>query len=86
MEIQLAQIETRNKELNGDLESMKSLKRLTARLQQMHSNLVQWGDPTANWVMMEQNPHARVVPMGTSPRPVINFDSSVVTAVPKGGN
>jgi hypothetical protein len=82
LEIQLAQIETRNKELNGDLESMKSLKRLTARLAQMHSSLVSWGDPNANWVVLEQNSHAHVAPMGTQPRPVVNFDSAVVTSVP----
>jgi hypothetical protein len=80
LEIQLATIEMRNKELNGDLESMKSLKRLTARLTQMHSTLVYWNDPSASWVSLEVNAHARVPRQGTSPSP-LNFDSTVVTAV-----
>jgi uncharacterized protein HemX len=80
LQLQLATIETRNKELNGDLEGMKSLKRLQARLTQMHSNLVAWGDPSANWVAMEQNPRARVAPMGTTPKTILNFDSTVVTS------
>jgi len=81
LEIQLATIETRNKELNGDLESMKSLRRLTARLNQMHSTLVYWGDPSASWASLEQNPHARVVRPGTTPRTAVNFDSTIVTSV-----
>ncbi len=80
LELQLATIETRNKELNGDLESMKSLARLQKRLQGMHSSLVHWGDPSASWVSLEQDTHARVARIGTNPRTVLNFDSSVVTA------
>jgi hypothetical protein len=80
LELQLATIEARNKELNGDLESMKSLSRLQRRLQDMHSSLVHWGDASASWVSLEQDTHARVARMGTSPRTVLNFDSSVVTA------
>ena len=80
LEIQLATIEARNKELDGDLESMKSMKRLQRRLDEMHSDLVAWGDPRANWFRLDQNPHARVAQMGTTPKAVINLDSSVVTS------
>jgi hypothetical protein len=81
LEIQLATIETRNKELNGDLESMKSMARLTARIKAMHSNMVCWGDPTAVWVSLEQNTHARVARLGTKPKATyFDSDSTVVTA------
>jgi len=85
LEIQLVTIEARNKELNGDLESMKSMTRLAARLKAMHSTLVGWGDPSATWKSLEQNTHARVVRMGTSPKGVLNFDSSVVNVTPQAG-
>jgi uncharacterized protein HemX len=81
LEIQLATIETRNKELNGDLESLKSIKRLEARLTQINSSLVRWGDPSATWVSLEQNPHARVARMGTAPKATMSMDSTIVTSV-----
>jgi len=81
LEIQLATIEARNKELNGDLETMKAPRRLAARIRDMHSTLVQWGDPSAMWVELEQNPHARAVRMGTTPRTIGTFDTTVVTSV-----
>ena len=80
LELQLATIETRNKELDGDLESMKSMKLLRQRLDDMHSDLVGWGDPRANWKRMDQNPHARVAQIVTNPQAVVNLDASVVTS------
>ena len=83
LEIQLAQIEARNKELNGDLESMKSIARLTARVKALHLPLVGWKDPSASWVDLEQNGHAHVPQPGTSPRGALIYDSSVVTVAPR---
>ena len=60
LEIQLATIETRNKELNGDLESLKTIRRLQAKLKEVHSDLVSISDPSVNLLSLEQNPHARV--------------------------
>jgi len=80
LEIQLATIEKRNKELNGDLESLKTIKRLQAKLKEAHSELVQWGDPSATWVSLEQNPHARVARMGTTPRTTMSTDATIVTS------
>jgi len=79
LELQLATIETRNKELNGDLEGMKSPKRLLRRITDMHSDLVYLNDPRLVCVSFEQNTHARVARIGTNPK-VVNFDSSVMTA------
>lgn len=81
MEKQLATIEKRNKELNGDLESLKTIKRLQAKLKEAHSDLVIWGDPSATWVSLEQNPHARVARMGTTPKTTMSLNSTVVTSV-----
>jgi len=79
LEIQLTAIEMRNKELNGDLESMKAPRRLAARIKDMHSTLVNWGDPSANWVSLELNTHARVVRNGTLPRTAFS-EQTVITA------
>jgi len=79
MEIQLASIEARNKELNGDLEGMKSMARLKKRLADMHSTLVYWNDPSLDWHSLEQNTHARVARVGTMPKANgMNFDDSAV--------
>ncbi len=83
LELQLTAIQMRNKELNGDLESMKSMKRLVRRLADMHSNLIYWNDPRANWVALEQSPHARLYPIGTAPRGGVNLDSAVVNVTPQ---
>jgi hypothetical protein len=64
---QLDAIEARNAELAADLDSMKSLKLLERRLVQMHSTLVPWGDPSANWVRLDQNSRA-VATTAQSPR------------------
>lgn len=81
LQLQLDTLKSRNKELKGDLESMKSLARLQNRLKAMHSNLVYWNDPSATWVSLEQNPRARVPRNGTLPNGGLNFDeSSVLTS------
>ena len=80
LQVELGTIEARNRELSVDLESMKSMKRLQRRLDEMHSDLVAWGDPRATWVRKDQDPHARLARAGTMPNAVLNFDSSVVTA------
>ena len=49
LEKQLAMIETRNKELYGDLEFMKSPARLQKRIRNMNSSLVYWNDPKLTW-------------------------------------
>ena len=77
---QLDEIEARNAELEADLESMKSMKLLERRLVQMHSTLVPWGDPSANWVRLDQNTRAVLVRMGTMPKSTLNFDSTPVAA------
>jgi uncharacterized protein HemX len=77
---QLAAIESRNKELSGDLEGMKSQARLQKRLRDIHSDLVPWNDPSLVCVSLEQNTHARVARTGTLPKGVMYYDSSVVTA------
>ena len=78
----LAEIESRNAELQTGLSSMKSLKLLDKRLRDMHSTLVQWGDPQASWVRLDQNTRARLAQIGTTPRATLNFESSVGAAEP----
>ncbi len=78
----LSEIEARNAELQAGLSSMKSLKLLERRLVAMHSTLVQWGDPQANWVRLDQNTRARLAQIGTTPRATLNFDRSVGAATP----
>ena len=80
LQLQLTTIEARNKELYVDLEGMKSMKHLKKRLDDMHSTLVPWGDPQANWVRLDQNPRARAVPMGSQPKTILNLDATVVTS------
>jgi hypothetical protein len=77
---QLDAIEARNDELAADLQSMKSMKLLERRLVQMHSTLVPWGDPRANWVRLDQNTRAVLVRMGTMPKSTLNFDATPVAA------
>jgi len=78
---QLATIEKRNKELNGDLESLKTIKRLTAKLKEVHSDLVYVNDPSVTLVLLEQNPHAFAARMGTAPKPAMSVNSTIVTSV-----
>jgi hypothetical protein len=81
LQAQLDGIEDRNAELALDLEGMKSMKLLQRRLVEMHSTLVYWGDPRANWVSgMEQNTRARLVKMGTMPKQTLNLDIPPPTA------
>jgi hypothetical protein len=75
VEMQLESIQKRNAELASDLETMKSLNLLERRLVQMHSTLVPWGDPRANW-----NTRARLARLGTTPHATLNLDSSVMAA------
>ena len=77
---ELEAIRDRNAELAADLEGMKSMKLLERRLVQMHSTLVPWGDPRANWVRLDQNTRAVLVRMGTMPKSTLNFDSTPVAA------
>jgi hypothetical protein len=77
---QLDSIAARNAELEAGLQSMKSLKLLERRLIVMHSTLVPWGDPQANWVRLDQNTRARLARIGATPQSTLNFDSSVVAA------
>jgi hypothetical protein len=80
VEMQLESIQKRNAELASDLETMKSLNLLERRLVQMHSTLVPWGDPRANWVRLDQNTRARLARLGTTPHATLNLDSSVMAA------
>lgn len=77
---QLDSIEARNTELADDLEGMKSITVLKRRLAEMHSSLVQWNDPRANWVRLDQNTRARVAHIGAMPQPAYNLNSTVVTS------
>jgi hypothetical protein len=72
---QLDAIEARNEGLALDLQSMKSMNVLRRRLLIMHSSLVVWGDPRANWLPWEQNTRARLAGIGTMPRTTLNLDA-----------
>jgi hypothetical protein len=81
LQAQLKGMESRNDELALDLEGMKSITLLQGRLAAMHSTLVKWGDPRANWIMgMEQNTRMRLVKMGTLPKQTLNLDMNPSTA------
>jgi hypothetical protein len=80
MQKQLEDIEARNAELALDLQGMKSMDLLTRRLAQMHSTLIKWNDPRANWVRLDQNTRARLARIGTMPQATLNLDSSVMAA------
>ena len=71
-------IEARNADLALDLQSMKSMALLKRRLVQIHSTLISWGDPRANWVPWEQNTRARLVRIGTTPQTTLNLDATPV--------
>jgi hypothetical protein len=75
---QLDAIEARNADLALDLQSMKSMALLKRRLVQIHSTLISWGDPRANWVPWEQNTRARLVRIGTPPQTTLNLDATPV--------
>jgi hypothetical protein len=77
---ELETIEARNEELAADLQGMKSMKLLERRLVEMHSTLVKWGDPSANWVRLDQDTRARLARFGTTPQATLNLDSSSVAA------
>ena len=77
---QLDAIEARNADLALDLQSMKSMALLKRRLVQIHSTLISWGDPRANWLPWEQNTRARLARIGTTPATTLNLDSSVMAA------
>ena len=76
----LAAIEARNADLELDLQGMKSINLLTRRLAQMHSTLVAWGDPRANWFSWDLKTRARLARDGTMPRTTLNLDSTPVAA------
>jgi len=75
---QLEAIESRNNELEADLESMKSPRPLERRLALQHSTLVYWGNPAANWVRLDQDTRARLARIGTTPQTTLNLDSPVM--------
>jgi hypothetical protein len=77
---QLDAIEARNAVLMADLQSMKSPGPLERRLLLMHSTLIVWGDPRANWMPWEQNTRARLARIGTMPNTTLNLDSTHVAA------
>jgi len=77
---QLVSIDRRNDELSLDLEGMKSPARLQRRLAEMHSTLIAWGDPRANWERKDLDTRARLARIGTVPRTSLNLDSSAPTA------
>ena len=77
---QLDAIVARNEVLRADLDRMKSPKPLERRLAQMHSTLISWGDPRANWLPWEQNTRARLARIGTTPQTTLDLDSSVMAA------
>ena len=78
LQIQLASIETRNQELKGDLDGMKSMDLLERRLVEMHSTLIPLNDPRAKWISLEQNTRAYVAKWGTIPN--AGIQSSVMAA------
>jgi hypothetical protein len=77
---QLDALEARNAVLTADLQSMKSPKVLEHRLALMHSTLVQWNDPRASWVRLDQNTRAVLARIGTIPQAALNLDSTPVAA------
>jgi hypothetical protein len=80
LEIRLNEIKARNSQLTLDLDTMKSPAMLKQRLVEMNSTLVPWGDPSANWVRLDQNTRARLARMGTTPRPTLNLGLAPSTA------
>ncbi len=77
----LDSIEARNAELANDIQNMKGMKLLEKRLALMHSTLIPWGDPRANWLPWEQNTRARLANKGTLPNRALNLDAYPVTAI-----
>jgi hypothetical protein len=77
---QLDAVRARNEELSADLDRMKSPKPLERRLLQMHSTLIAWGDPRANWLRLDQDTRARLARIGTPPQTTINLDAVPVAA------
>jgi len=76
----LNEIEARNAELAGDLDSMKSPKPLERQLVLMRSTLVPWNDPRVALVRFDQDTRARLARIGTTPQAALNLDSSVMAA------
>lgn len=81
LQAKLKGIKSRNAELALDLEGMKSITLLQRRLAEIHSTLVEWGDPRANWIQgMELNTRVRLVKAGTMPKQTLNLDMNPSTA------
>jgi hypothetical protein len=72
-------VNARNEDLAADLRRMKSLTLLERRLAQMHSSLVQWGDPSASWLRLDLNTRARLVREGTPVR-IVGTDLNSLNA------
>ena len=77
---QLAAIELRNQELEGDLQHMKSKTLLRRQLAVMHSSLVELGDARLTLVRLDQDTRARIAASGTMPTPALNYDSVPVAS------
>jgi len=70
----LDSVAARNEDLRADLRRMKSLTLLERRLKLMHSSLVAWGDPSANWLRLDLDTRARLVREGTPVKSPINLN------------
>jgi hypothetical protein len=70
----LDSVAARNADLRADLSRMKSLTLLERRLKLMHSTLVAWGDPSANWLRLDLDTRARLVREGTPVKSPINLN------------
>jgi hypothetical protein len=71
----LDSVAARNEDLRADLRRMKSLTLLERRLKLMHSSLVAWGDPSANWLRLDLDTRARLVREGTPVKSPINLNA-----------
>ena len=81
----LSSIHAQNAELENDLLRMQGPILLARRLALMHSTLIAWGDPRADWKRLDQNTRGRLVNKGTMPNTALNLDAYPVaaTAQPK---
>ncbi len=78
---QLAGIELRNQELEGDLQHMKSKTLLRRQLVLMHSTLVELGDARLVLVRLDQDTRARIAASGTMPTPMLNYNTAPPAAM-----
>lgn len=76
----LDSIKQRNRNLEADLNRMKSLTRLERELAQMHSTLVPLDDPRLCLVRLDEDTRARLVRDGTVPHTSLNLDSPPVAS------